>query len=118
MAFDNKAVLSATSAREVVLSFIEAMNNLDYKKAREYVHDELYFIGVMGTRNGAEAYFRDMEKMKFQYAVQKAFEDGDDVCLWYDITMSGKSIFSSGWYHVEEGRINWLKVVFDPRPLL
>lgn len=107
-----------TSAKEVVLSFIQALNNSDFDAARSHVDDGLVFEGVMGVRNSADEYFKDMKKMKLKYAVQKVFEDSDDVCLWYDITMSGKQIFSAGWYKVEDGKIVSFKVLFDPRPLL
>jgi limonene-1,2-epoxide hydrolase len=106
------------SAKEVVLSFIQALNDSDFDGARSHVDDALVFQGVMGVRNSADEYFKDMKKMKFKYAVQKVFEDGDDVCLWYDITMSDKQIFSAGWYKVEDGKIVSFKVLFDPRPLL
>jgi len=47
-----------------VLSFIDALNNEDFKSARKLTTDDLRFEGVMGTREGADAYFADMEKMK------------------------------------------------------
>jgi limonene-1,2-epoxide hydrolase len=105
-------------SKETVLSFIKALNEEDFEEARKYVSDDLKFIGVMGTRDGADTYFEDMKKMKFKYNIHKAFADGTDVCLFYDINMSGKKIFSSGWYHVEDNKITWFKVLFDPRPLL
>jgi hypothetical protein len=118
----NNTKMNATTvtihAKEIVLSCIQALNNEDFKTARTYAHDDMVFEGVLGTRNGAEAYFSDMEKMKLKYDVKVAFEEGDDVCLLYDLTISGKQIFGCGWYQVKEGKINALKVVFDPRPLL
>lgn len=110
--------MTAISPKETVLLFINAMNAEDFEAARKYVNDDLKFIGVMGTRDNAETYFNDMAKMKFKYHIKKAFADGNDVCLWYDIDMGGKTIFSSGWYHVEDGKVEWFKVLFDPRPLL
>jgi hypothetical protein len=59
-----------------------------------------------------------MKKMKLKYDVQKAFVDGDDVCLFYDLRISGHTIFGCGWYHLENDKISSLKVLFDPRPLL
>jgi limonene-1,2-epoxide hydrolase len=114
----NQSIQQDINAKEVVLSFIEALNDSDFDGARSHVDDNLIFQGVMGSRQGADDYFRDMKKMKFKYAVQKVFEEGDDVCVWYDITMSGKQIFSAGWYKVEDGKIMSFKVLFDPRPLL
>jgi SnoaL-like domain len=107
-----------TSAKQVTLNFINALNDEDFKTAREYVSEDMTFAGVMGTRNGAEAYFKDMEHMKLKYDIKKIFEDEDDVCLFYNITMSGIKIFSCGWYHIINGKINSFKVIFDPRPLL
>jgi len=73
---------------------------------------------VLGSRNGAEAYFQDMERMRIKYSVKKVFADEQDVCLFYDFTLSGKTVFGSAWYHVDAGKIRSLRVVFDPRPLL
>lgn len=105
-------------SKQIVLGFIDSMNHFDYERARTYVADDLEFVGVLGTRNGADAYFNDMKKMKLQYQVIKAFEDGNDVCLIYDILMSGINIFCCGWYQLKNGKIKSFRVVFDPRPVL
>lgn len=107
-----------TNAGEVVLDFLKAMNTEDFAAARICTTDDMQFEGVMGSRDGAEAYFNDMQHMKLKYNIKRLFADGDDVSVFYDIAMSGKNIFSSGWYHVKDGKINSIKVLFDPRPLL
>jgi len=114
----NNQTSAALDSKEIVLHFIDAMNRYDYEEARSYVTDDMSFVGVLGTRNGAEAYFNDMQKMRLQYKVVKAFSDGEDVCLIYDIDMSGKEIFCFGWYQLQNGKIKSFRVVFDPRPLL
>jgi limonene-1,2-epoxide hydrolase len=111
-------VTSVISAKETVLSFIKSLNKDDFKAARVYVHDDLKFEGVLGSRNGADEYITDMEKMRLKYDIKKVFADEDEVCLLYDIQMSGQTIFSCGWYQVEDGKIASFRVVFDPRPLL
>jgi hypothetical protein len=95
-----------------------AINNEDFENARKLVHIDFKFDGVLGSRDGAEAYFRDMEKMKLKYDVKKIFADGDDVCVLYNLDMSGVSVFCCGWYQVVQEKIKFLKVVFDPRPVL
>ena len=110
--------ISSTNSKQIVLDFIEAMNQLDYEKARTYVTNDLSFVGVLGTRNGADAYFSDMQKMKFKYDIIKAFADGDDVCLIYNINMGTETIFCFGWYQLQNEKIKTFRVVFDPRPLL
>jgi limonene-1,2-epoxide hydrolase len=113
-----QTVTSVISAKETVMSFIKALNADDFKAARVYVHDDMKFEGVMGSRNGAAAYFADMEKMRLKYDIKKVFADEDEVCLLYNIQMSGQTIFCCGWYQVEDGRIASFRVVFDPRPIL
>jgi hypothetical protein len=110
--------MAPQQAKETVLAFIDAMNKEDFKTARNYVTPGMDFIGVMGSRHGADAYFADMEKMKFKYVIKKVFADDQDVCLWYDIDMAKKTITASGWYHLVDGKIAEFKVLFDPRPLL
>jgi len=108
----------ALSTKELVSSFIKALNEEDFATARSYVYDNFSFDGVLGSRDSADAYFKDMEKMRFKYDIKKTFTDGDDVCLLYDINMQGTNIFTCGWYKVQNGKIKSLKVVFDPRPVL
>ena len=115
---ENNLLAPATTAREVVLQFIQALNDEDFDTARDQLHDDMTFTGVLGTRSGADVYIEDMKKMRLKYDVKKSFADITDVSVFYDITMSGITVFCSGWYRVENGKISWFKVVFDPRPLL
>jgi limonene-1,2-epoxide hydrolase len=108
---------ASTFSEKVVMAFINALNNEDFATAREQLADGMKFDGVMGSRDSAEAYISDMTRMKFKYNIKKLFADEDDVCLFYDIDMGGATIFTCGWYHIEDGKIVSLKVVFDPRPL-
>jgi limonene-1,2-epoxide hydrolase len=111
---------STRNAKEVVMAFLKSMNDQDFKAARKYVIDDLSFVGVLGTRDSKEAYFKDMEQMRARYDIKKAFVDDNDVCVLYDISFgsSPASLFTCGWYHLQEGKISSIRVVFDPRPLL
>lgn len=109
---------SGEHSKEVVLAFIDALNRADFEAARKYVADDLRFEGVLGSREGGDAYFRDMKHMQLKYDVKKAIAEGDDVCLFYDITMSGVTVFCAGWYRLGAGKIRSFRVVFDPRAVL
>lgn len=110
--------VTGISAKEAVISFVEALNNEDFDLARSFAADDMTFTGVLGSRNNADEYFNDMRNMKLKYKILKAFEAENDVCLLYDLTISGLTIFGCGWYKVENGKIKSLKVLFDPRPVL
>jgi predicted ester cyclase len=113
-----ETTLIENKTKDIVLSLLDAINKEDFKKARTYVSDDFKFSGVLGSRNGADAYFKDMEQMKFKYEIKKSFTDGKDACIFYDVTMSGRKIFCCAWYHLKDDKINSLRVVFDPRPVL
>lgn len=104
--------------REVVLGLLQALNDHDYKAARKYANPDMIFDGVLGSRNGAESYFTDMEKMQLEYNIRRIFVEGNDVCVLYDLLIEDETIFCCGWYQVKNGKISHLKVVFDPRPLI
>jgi len=110
--------VKTSQEKEVVLTFLDALNNEDWKTARHYLSDDMVFDGVLGHREGADIYVDDMSKMKFKYKILKAFAEGDDVCVLYDIDMSGITIFTAGWYKVRDNQIKSLRVVFDPRPIV
>ena len=107
-----------STARATVLSYIDNLNQENFDAARQLVTDDMTFTGVLGTREGADVYMQDMQKMKMKYDIKKAFADGDDVSLFYDITIGAITFFSAGWYNVKDGKIKSFRVVFDPRPLL
>lgn len=109
---------STKSSKEVVLTFVDALNRSDFQTARTCVAEDLRFMGVLGSREGADAYFRDMERMRLKYDIKKVLADGSDVCLFYDITMGSVTVFCAGWYRLSDGKIRSFRVVFDPRPVL
>ncbi|MBB4106913.1 nuclear transport factor 2 family protein [Pedobacter zeae] len=116
--FNSNRLFTEHNAKVVVQDFLSALNAEDFDLARQQLHDDLHFKGVMGERSGADVYIEDMKKMKFKYDVKKVFADGEEVCLWYDINMGPKTIFACGWYKLRDEKIQSFQVIFDPRPIL
>src|SRR5215469_13477363 len=110
--------VSEQDSKQLVRTYVNALNREDFQTARLYVANDVSFEGTLGSRQGSDAYFEDMERMRLKYDVKKIFADGNDVCVLYDVTLSGVSLFTCGWYRIEAGKIRSLKVVFDPRPVL
>ena len=105
-------------AQDVVMSCVSAINPRGFQRPRQFAADDMSFVGVMGSRQGGDIYFKDMERMRLNYDVKKVFVDGSDVCLFYDLAISTVNIFVVAWYQVTNGKIQSLKVVFDPRTVL
>lgn len=65
--------------KEIVMSCLRAINREDFKTARQFVPDDMSFVGVMGSRPGGDIYFKDMERMRLKLRCEKVFVDGSDV---------------------------------------
>ena len=76
------------------------------------------FEGALASRQGADALFCDLERMRLKYDVKKVLADGNDVCVFYHVTLSWVKLSTCPWYQVKGGKICSLKVVFDPRLVL
>ena len=115
---------SAKSAKEIVISFLDSLNKRDLKSARNCVSDDFSFILPQASFDSAEAYFKAAEQAQQTYQesyifdIKKIFTDGNDVCVFNDVIAGRVTLFACGWYHIENGKIRSLRLVYDPRPLL
>ena len=96
------------SARELVLAYVQALNDENFKLARRYVSDQMEFSGALASMQGAEAIFAELGRMRLKYDIKKVFADVNDVCIFYDVTLSGVKLFTCGWYQVEDQKIRSL----------
>jgi hypothetical protein len=110
--------ISTNEPKEVVLELGKALNDESFQIARRYVSDDMKYVGPFGSRDGAEAYLQEIERLRLKFDIQKSFADDKNVCVLYDITVSGITLFACGWFQVNAGRVSSLRVTFDPRPLL
>ena len=109
---------STPETKEVALGLGKALNDENYEAARRYVSESMKYVGPFGSRDGAEASLHEMERLHLKFDIQKIFADNKDVCVLYDITVSGITLFACGWFQVEAGTVRSMRVTFDPRPLL
>lgn len=113
-----KTDISTSAKKEVVLGLAKALNDGKYEEARRYVSDNMSYVGPFGSRDGAEAYLHEMERRHLKFDILKIFADDKDVCVLYDITVAGITLFACGWFQVEAGKVRSMRVTCDPRPLL
>ena len=51
--------------------------------------------------------------------VEKMLADDRDVLTWFNLhPTGGDPVPVVNWCHVEDGHVQWVRVTFDPRPLL
>ncbi|MCI4368404.1 MAG: nuclear transport factor 2 family protein [Thermoplasmata archaeon] len=108
-------------AMETVMGFQAAMGKDDWKGARAHLADHLHFVGPFESFSKPEDYLAAIQKLHAiveRVDMHHMFVDGDDVCLLYDLVTNtpAGTAFISEWHHVTGGKIDRIRVVFDPRP--
>ncbi|HKW03962.1 MAG TPA: hypothetical protein VJN71_01565, partial [Nitrososphaerales archaeon] len=62
-------------SKEVVESFLSALNTDEFKLARSYLEDTIMFQGPLGKRGSADEYMKYMEKLRLKYEMMRVFSD-------------------------------------------
>jgi hypothetical protein len=110
--------LPSVEACQIVLDLGKAINDQNYRTARLLLTDDMTYEGPFGMRVGADAYLEQIERLRLKFHIQRVFSDRDDICTIYNIDSAGLEVFACGLFHIADGKVNSLKVIFDPRPLL
>ena len=105
---------------QVAEGFFDAWTSKDFERARELLHDDVAFEGPIETFSDADSYVASLRQLSgiiTGVQKQKVFVDGDDVCVIYDLkTAPVPRSRTCEWYHVRDGKIASVSVVFDARP--
>jgi hypothetical protein len=111
-----------TTAGEVAAAYFRAWESSDIDRVRPLLHPEVDFVGALGSTRGAEETLTGlagMFAMTSQVKVIKRWTDGPDVLTWFELsTATAGPLPVVNWSHVENGLITWIRVTFDPSPLL
>ncbi len=110
-----------TNAKEIVEGYQRALGTGDWTAARHYLSDDLSFIGPFDTFNEADPYLEALKKLHpiiERVEPHRMFAEDDDVCVLYDMVTNSPAgtAFIAEWYRVHNGKIDSIRVVFDPRP--
>ena len=104
-------------AKEIVMSYIKALDSRNYDSARFSLGDNVLVKGPAGEAfRSPDEFIEMMQKQQGKYDIKKVFVDGDDVCLLYDFVAKTVTTFFASWYKVKDGKIASIQTVFDPRP--
>lgn len=104
------------NAREIVMSYIQALDQRDFAAAREYLQESVFIRGPGGEAfRSPDDFLRMMEQQRGRYDIKKVFVDGADVCLLYDFVTEKVTVLFCSWYQVKVGKIASIQTIFDPR---
>ncbi len=113
--------MTARTAANVGGMYFEAWKAGDFARVRSILADDVTFDGPLGHAGNAEecvAGLRRMSQIVTDIVIRKTFVDGPDVLTWFDLyTTAAGPLPTVNWRHVENGKITWIRVTFDARPL-
>jgi limonene-1,2-epoxide hydrolase len=101
--------------RDVVMSYIDALDRLDYDGALQFLSGDVRVRGPAGETFGVpKGFIAMLRKYHGRYDIKKTFVDGDDVSLWYDLKTTDTTVWMASWYQVKDGKIVRIQTIFDP----
>jgi limonene-1,2-epoxide hydrolase len=114
--------MPGSDASSVVTTYVKAWTSGDFDTARSTLHDDVAFVGPLGTADGIDDCVRGLQGLKQiveSSEQRKVIADGDDVCLIYDLVTNtpAGTIPTAGWFQLHGGKIATIRVFFDARPL-
>lgn len=114
--------MNADSPAAVAAAYFEAWKSRDIERVRPLLHDDVTFAGALGATRGLAETLDGLGRMfgiTKQVEVVKRWVDGPDVLTWFELhTADAGPLAIVNWSHVVDGRIDRIRVTFDPRPLL
>lgn len=111
-----------TTTHDLASTYFSSWQARDFDTLRTVLADDVDFAGPMGTAAGVDdcvAGLRGVRGMVGDIQVVKIWADGADAITWFELHRAAQDpVPTVNWSHVENGRINRIRVTFDPRPLL
>ena len=112
---------TSNNAATVVNQYFVAFGSGDMAAARRLLRDDLSFKGPIDTFNNADDLIKSLSALapivKGRENV-KVLVDGDDVATFYDMLTPMGSAAIAELHHVRDGKIDAIRVYFDPRPFV
>ncbi len=116
---------SLKSAKEIVIEFMQGWEQKDWNSLRSHISNNISVLAPgpfkPNTFHHAEAYLYYLEHSNYPpREIKKVIADGNDVCLVFEMTYLEPAVtaFVCALFHVnEDGKIDSLRVVLDPREL-
>jgi hypothetical protein len=113
--------MTTGAVADVAAIYFDAWKTGDFARLRTILADDVTFDGPLGHAGNAEECIAGLQRMSrivTDIVIRKTFVDGADVLTWFDLhTTQTDPLPTVNWRHVENGKIAWIRVTFDPRPL-
>lgn len=110
------------TAGPIVKQFYDAVRKNDIAEARQYLADDLTFIGLFKTYRSADEYTADLKQLlgiTVRLDVKTIIAEGNDAAVFFELETQAPAeaiTLVAEWFQVKEGKIVQVRSAFDGRP--
>ncbi|GAA4095581.1 MULTISPECIES: nuclear transport factor 2 family protein [Streptomyces] len=116
------AEATAGKSKEIAAAYIAAWRGKEFDTLRSLLADAFEYVGPLARLDHPDACRESLERMSpvtTDLAVERVFVSGADVVTWFTLhTTIAPPTPVANWIHVENGKINRIRAVYDPRALI
>ena len=110
------------TAEKIAATYFAAWKAKDFDTLASILHSDATFRGPLGTADSGEeciAGLKGMSQIVTDIDIKHVFVDGPNVLTWFDLhTSIAPPAATANWQRIENGKIEAIKVTFDPRALI
>ncbi|MBT2472228.1 nuclear transport factor 2 family protein [Streptomyces sp. ISL-66] len=119
---ENTEKAGPSDAGEIAAAYIAAWRGKEFDALRSLLADDFSYAGPLATLDDADKCRESLERMSpvtTDLVVERVFVSESDVVTWFTLhTSIAPPTPVANWIHVEDGKINRIRAVYDPRALL
>jgi len=110
------------NAGEILKQFYGAVVQGDFAAARQYLADDLIFIGLFETYPSADAYLKALSglmQITVRLDVKKIIAEGEDAAIFFELQTKAPAeatVLVAEWHQFKDGKIVRAQSAFDARP--
>jgi hypothetical protein len=117
-----KRWIHMANAGEVLRKFYSAVVKRDLNTARNYLADDLTFVGLFETYQGTEEYLNALAgllQITLRLDVKKIIAEGSDAAVFFKLQTKAPAeatVLVAEWHQLKDGKIFHVESAFDGRP--
>jgi limonene-1,2-epoxide hydrolase len=110
------------AAGDVVKAFYAAVRKKDLATARQYLGDDLEFVGLFETYHGPGEYLAALTGLlgiTKRLDVKTVVAEGGEAAIFFEletVAPAAATTLVAEWHKVSDGKIRWVQSAFDGRP--
>ena len=107
---------------DILRQFYDAVRRRDIVSARQYLANDLVFIGLFETYRSADEYIAALTgllQVTVRLNVKKIIAQGNDAAIFFELQTKAPAegtVLVAEWHQFKNGKISHVESAFDARP--